>query len=67
MTDEAWRTLGIYGTLLAVIIRSWKSHFEHKKTEGKVDEIHSYMNGEMTRKTNEAREEGRQEERDKNI
>jgi len=65
MTDEAWRTIGIYGTLLVTIGRAIKSHLEHKKTEGKVDEIRSAVNGELTKKTEAAKEEGRQEERNK--
>ena len=52
---------------IAVIfaLRLW-SAWEHKKTSAKVNRIEISLNGELEKRLEEAREQGRQEERSKN-
>lgn len=73
MTDETWKAIaGICSVLTPLLVLGSRfiSHLEHKKTEKKVKktdvdvmEIKLFMNGELQRKLDEAREEGRQEGR----
>lgn len=49
-----------------IVIGRVLSHFEHKKTGKQITEIKISINGEIERRMNEAREQGRQEERNKN-
>lgn len=51
---------------IILIVRGVMSHREHRKTGKDVSEIKVYFNGELQKKIEQAREEGRQEERDKN-
>lgn len=44
-----------------VVIGRVMSHFEHKETKKSVTEIKVYINGELEKKLEQAREEGRQE------
>lgn len=53
----------IAGVIL--IGRGVMSHFEHRQTGKDVREIKFYINGNVDKRIEEAREEGRQEERDK--
>lgn len=72
MSDEFWKSMAQICALLTPLFvflgRLW-SHLEHRKTEKKVKktetdvmQIKLYMNGELAKKLEEAREEGRQEE-----
>lgn len=76
MTDETWKAIAAICSVLTpvfIFISRMISHFEHKKTEKKVKktdadvmEIKLFMNGELAKKLQEAREQGRQEEIDRN-
>lgn len=61
MTNET-ATLIVTGV---VAVSRILSHFEHKKTEKTASEIKIYINGEMEKKIAEAKEQGREEERNK--
>lgn len=63
MTNES--TIAVV-TAVAFLSRLWSS-FEHKKTARDVGDIRIYFNGEMERRLEEAKEQGRQEERNKNL
>jgi len=77
MTDETWKGIAAIcsvATPAFILISRLISHFEHKRTEKKVKktdldvmEIKLFMNGELQKKLDEAREEGRQEERSKTL
>lgn len=72
MTDETWKAIAQICALLTpmfILISRLISHFEHKKTEKKVKktdmdimEIKLYINGELAKKLEQARQEGRDEE-----
>ena len=72
MTEETWKALAQVCALLTplcILISRLFSHFEHKKTEKKVKktdaditQIRLYINGELAKKIEEAKEEGRQEQ-----
>lgn len=65
MTNETHSIIeGIVAILL--IGRGIMSHFEHKKTSTDVKEIKFYINGNLEKKLEEAKEEGRQEILNKN-
>lgn len=71
MTDETWKGIAAIcsvATPIFIFIGRLLSHFEHKRTEKKVKktdadvmELKFYMNGELQKKLEQAREEGRQE------
>lgn len=61
MSDEAWKALAIIIPSLAVVFGRWLSNKEHRKTEKKVNDIYTIVNGGLQKKLDEAREEGRQE------
>lgn len=73
MTDETWKAIAAVcsvATPAFIFISRLVSHFEHKKTEKRVRktdedvmEIKLFMNGEMQKKLDDAREEGREEGR----
>lgn len=75
MTDEVWKSIAQVCALLTplfVFIGRLISHLEHKKTEKSVKktdadimEIKLYMNGELAKKLEQARQEGRDEETNK--
>lgn len=58
MTAELQTTLEIIGA--GILLRLW-SMYEHRKSGRQVNEIHSILNGELEKKLEQAREEGRQE------
>lgn len=76
MTDETWKGIAAIcsvATPVCIFISRLISHFEHKRTEKKVKktdadvmELKFYMNGELQKKLEQAREEGRQEGLDSN-
>lgn len=53
-------TTGITTAALVAFSR-WLSSREHKQTEKQITEIHLILNGELQKKIEQAREEGRQE------
>lgn len=55
-----------YFLLIAIFSSRIWSMIEHIVTRKRVDKIEVYVNGEMEKKLEEAKEQGRQEERDKN-
>lgn len=75
MTDETWKAIAAVcsvATPALVLVGRLISHIEHRKTENRVKktdddvmEIKLFMNGEMQKKIDDAREEGRREERDR--
>ena len=73
MTDETWKALAIIVPPLSVLLGRLWSMVEHiktgkavKKTDKDIMEIKVFINGEMERKLQEAKEQGRNEERLKN-
>lgn len=48
-----------------IIVGRVMSHFEHKKTGKTVNDIKVFINGQREKDIEKAREEGRQEERNK--
>jgi len=63
MSDEFWKAVAII--IPAIAGSRLLSHFEHKKTEGKIDKIEISINGILQKQLDAAREEGRLEERNK--
>lgn len=63
MTDEFWKSLAVI--IPAILGSRWLSHIEHKKTGRDISEIKISLNGELEKRLEQAREQGRQEERNK--